>query len=88
MLTLDNIVTMNKTMVSYHTPSTTRRSKQRIKKGLPGSVKAKVHVSRTKQMVLVFYDSKRLVYMHAIPRDVTIDANYTVVVPKRRGLRW
>jgi hypothetical protein len=39
-------------------------------------------------MVIVFFDSKRLVHMYAIPRGVTIDANFTVVVPRRRGLRW
>jgi hypothetical protein len=65
-------------MVSYHTPEKKRQSKQWIKKGLLGLVKAKVLASRTKQMVLAFFYSKGLVYMHIIPRGITIYANYTV----------
>jgi hypothetical protein len=38
MAMLDNIVTMDETMVSYHTPKTERQLKQWIKKGLPGPV--------------------------------------------------
>ncbi len=61
---LDNIVMMDKTMVSYHTCQTKRQSKQWIKKGLPGPVKAKVHASCTKWMVLALFDSKGLVYLY------------------------
>jgi predicted HAD superfamily phosphohydrolase YqeG len=64
---LDNIVTMDETMVSYHSPQTKRQSKQWIKKGLPGPVKAKVAASRTKQMVLAFFDRKGLVYTNIVP---------------------
>ncbi len=59
---LDNIITMDETMVSCHTPETKRLSKQWIKKGLPGPVKSKVLASCNKQMVLAFFDKKGLAY--------------------------
>ncbi len=47
---LNNIVTMDESAVSLHTPETKRQSKQWVKKGQPGPLKAKVHASRSKQM--------------------------------------
>jgi histone-lysine N-methyltransferase SETMAR len=76
MAMLDRIVTMDETMVSYHTPEMKKASKQWIKKGLPGPIKAKVHASRTKQMLLAFFESKGLIYTHIVPRGSTINANY------------
>jgi hypothetical protein len=67
---------MDETMVSYHTPETKKASKQWIKKGLPGPIKAKLHASRTKQMLLAFFDSKGLIYTHIVPRGSTINADY------------
>jgi hypothetical protein len=58
MAMLDNIVVMDETMLSNHSPQTKRQSKKWIKKGLPGPVKAKVAVSRTKQMLLTIFDEK------------------------------
>jgi hypothetical protein len=43
--------------------------------GLLGPMTARVHASCTKQLVLLFFVS-----MHIIPMDITIDANYTMVV--------
>jgi hypothetical protein len=48
---LDLIVTMNESSVSIHTLQTKQYSKQWVGKGTPGPIKAKVHVSRMKQMV-------------------------------------
>jgi len=73
---LDCIVTMDETMVSYHTPETKKQSKQWVKKGLPGPIKAKVHASRTKQMVLAFFDSKGLIYTNIVPRGTTVNSAY------------
>jgi hypothetical protein len=53
---LNNIVTMDESAVSFNTPETKSVSKQWVKKGQPGPRKAKVHVTRTKKMVLVFFD--------------------------------
>jgi hypothetical protein len=41
-------------------------------------VKAKVHASRTKQMVIAFFDSKRMVYTNYVPRGKTLNANYVI----------
>jgi histone-lysine N-methyltransferase SETMAR len=80
MAMLDNIMTMDETMVSYHTPQIKRQSKQWIKKGSPGPVKAKVAASCTKQVLVAFFDNKELVYTHIVPRGITINANYTIIV--------
>ncbi len=77
---LDNIVTMDETMVSYHTPETKKQSKQWMAKGKPGPIKARIQASRTKQMILAFFDNKGLVYSHIIPRGVPINADYIVKV--------
>ena len=75
---LDDIVTMDETMVSFHTPETKKQSKQWILKGKPGPLKAKVQASRTKQMVLAFFDSKGLIFTNIVPRGSTVNARYIV----------
>lgn len=75
---LDNIVTMDESAVSFHTPETKRQSMQWLPKGQPGPIKAKVHATRTKQMVLCFFDSKGLIYTNYVPRGTTVNANYIV----------
>jgi histone-lysine N-methyltransferase SETMAR len=77
---LDCIVTMDETMVSYHTPETKKQSKQWIPKGQPGPLKARVHASRTKQMVAAFFDSRGLIYTHIVPKGAAINAAYTIKV--------
>jgi hypothetical protein len=76
---LDSIVTMDKTMVCYHTPQSKKQSQQWIQKGQPGPIKAKVQASRTKQMLLAFFDSKGLICMHIVPRGSTVNAAYMVL---------
>jgi hypothetical protein len=44
-----------------------QQSKQRLKKGIPGPVKERVHDTRTKTMVLTFFDSKGMVYNNYVP---------------------
>jgi hypothetical protein len=75
---LDNIVAMDESVVSFHTPETKQQSMQWLPKGQPGPVKAKVHATRTKQMVLAFFDSKGLIYTNYVPRGTTVNANYIV----------
>ncbi len=76
---LDSIVTMDETMVCYHTPKSKKQSQQWIQKGQPGPIKAKVQASRTKQMLLAFFDSKGLICMHIVPRGSTVNAAYMVL---------
>ena len=50
---MDNIMIMDETMVSYHTPRTKKKhSKQWIKKGQPGPIKARAHSGLTKHLLL------------------------------------
>ncbi len=73
---LNNIVTMDESAVSFHTPETKRASKEWVKKGLPGPRKAKVHATRTNKMVLVFFDAKGVIYTNYIPKGETVNAEY------------
>jgi hypothetical protein len=73
---LNNIVTMDESAVSFHTPETKRASKEWVKKGLPGPRKAKVHATRTKKMVLVFFDAKGVIYTNYVPKGETVNAEY------------
>ncbi len=77
---LDAIVTMDQTMVSYHTPKTKKQGKQWIPRGQPGSLKARVHASLTKQMVVAFFDLRSMIYTHIIPRGTSINTDYTIKV--------
>jgi hypothetical protein len=43
-------------------------------------IKARVHKSRMKQMVMAFFDSRGLIYTHIAPRGATINADYTIMV--------
>jgi histone-lysine N-methyltransferase SETMAR len=78
MAMLDRIVTMDESAVSFHTPQTKQQSKQWLVKGAPGLIKAKVHASRSKQMVLAFFDSKGLICTNYVPKGSTVTASYIV----------
>jgi hypothetical protein len=78
MAMLDRIVTLDKSAVLFHTPQTKQQSKQWHVKGQSGLTKAKVHVSRMKQMVLAFFDSKGLIYTNYVPRGTTVNTKYSV----------
>jgi histone-lysine N-methyltransferase SETMAR len=75
---LDLIVTMDESAVSFHTPESKMQSKQWTKKGQPGPIKAKVHATRNKQMVLAFFDNEGLIYTNYVPKGQTVNANYIV----------
>ncbi len=49
-------------------------------RGQPGLLKAWVHPSRTKQMVVVFFDLRGMIYTHIVPRGAFINAAYTIKV--------
>jgi hypothetical protein len=80
MAMLDCIVTMDKTVVSYHTPETKKQSKQwiTVKKGHHGTIKARVHASSTKQTLLLFFDNKGQIYTNIMTRGSMVNANYIV----------
>jgi histone-lysine N-methyltransferase SETMAR len=75
---LDNIVTMDELAVSFHMPESKQQSKQWLVKGSPSLIKAKVHATRKKQMVLAFFDSKGLIYTNFVPRGRTVNSAYII----------
>jgi histone-lysine N-methyltransferase SETMAR len=80
---LGKIITMDKSAVSMHTPETKLQSRQWLKKGTPGPIKAKVVVSHTKQMLLAFFDDKGMVYTNHVPRGATMNADYIISALKK-----
>ena len=80
---LKKVITMDESAVSFHTPETKRQSKQWIKKGEPGPVKAKVHATRTKQMVVCFMDQDGLIYTNYVPRGRSVTGAYTIECLKK-----
>ncbi len=75
---LGKIITMDELAVSMHKPEMKLQSRQWLKKDTPGLIKAKVVVSRTKQMVLTFFDDKGMVYMNHVPRGATVNTDYII----------
>jgi hypothetical protein len=73
---LNNIVIMDESAISFRTPEMKRPLKQWLKKGQPGPLKAKVHASRMKQMVLIFFDAKGVIYTNFVPKGETVNASY------------
>ena len=73
---LNKIVTMDESMVAFHTPETKEQSKQWLPKGTPGPLKAKSQASRQKQMVLAFFDCKGMIYTNMVPRGQTVNGQY------------
>ncbi len=66
-----------------------------LKRGQPGPVKAKVHTSRTKQMLLAFFDSQGLIYSHIVPKGSSVNGKFNVKALgnflkqwRSKGLRW
>jgi histone-lysine N-methyltransferase SETMAR len=87
MAMLDSRVTMDESAVSFYTPEFKMQSKQWTKRGKPGPIKAKVHATRSKQMVLAtrskqmvlaFFDNEGLIYTNYVLKGQTVNANYIV----------
>ncbi len=58
------ILTMNKSAVLIHNPEKKLQSRQWLKKGAPGPMKAKVVTNHIKQMVLSFFNDKGTYGVH------------------------
>jgi hypothetical protein len=56
-------------------PGNQKESMQWVKKGQPGSVIARVQLTRSKQMVLVFFNAKGFIYTN-ISSGKTVNVNY------------
>ena len=77
-----SVITMDETMVAFHTPETKQRSKQWLPKGSPAPVKAKVIASR-KQMVLSFFDHQGLIFQRFAPLGTSINGDFIIEVLKK-----
>jgi [histone H3]-lysine36 N-dimethyltransferase SETMAR len=69
---------MDKSALSKHTPETKKQSKQRLKKGVPGPVKPKVHAWRIKLMVITFFDSQVTILSNYIFAGQTVNSIWLV----------
>jgi uncharacterized protein YaeQ len=56
---------------------------QWLTKGAPGPKRTKVIASCTKQMVLAFFDNKRMVYTNHVPRGATVNVDYIICTLKK-----
>ena len=80
---LTRIVTMDETIVSFHTTETNKKqSKQWTPKRQPGSIKARVHATKKKQMVTVFFDAVGPVYTHITKKGSSVTGASAVKVLK------
>ena len=75
---LNKIVTMDESAVSFHTPETKAQSKQWLPKGAPGPIKARVHASRKKQMILAFFDNQGMIYTNYLEMGKIVNADYII----------
>ena len=71
---------MEETMVRLHTPETKKQSKRWVPRGQPGPVKACVQASRTKHMVLAFFDTGCLIYSNIVPKGTAVNSAYILKV--------
>jgi hypothetical protein len=74
---LDCIITMDETMVSFHTPEMKKQSKQWCSQG-PASPLKGGHFSQTKQMVMEFFYSCGLIFLYIRPSATFINATNTI----------
>ena len=63
-------------IISMHTPETKKPIQVVAKKGIPGPIKAKVHATLTKQMVIAFFDTQGMVNTNCVPMGETVNAAF------------
>ena len=73
---LRQIITMDESTVAFHTPETKQQSKQWLLRGTPGPLKARVHASRRKQMVMAFFDFRGMIYQLYVPENTKVNGEY------------
>ena len=75
---LHNIEMMDESAVFFHMPETKNQSKQWVMKGQPGPIKARVHASWQKLMLLAYFDTDSVIYTDYMPRGKTVNAKYII----------
>ncbi len=67
-MVLNNVVTVDESTVSFHTPEKKWQSRQWVKNGKPGPSKARVARFKDEAIVLVFFDAKGIYLFELLPQ--------------------
>ena len=85
---LDVLVTCNESLIySYH-PETKRQSSQWKHAGSPRPKKARQSKSTHKLLIIPFFDSTGMIYMHWVPTEQTVNKKYYVEVLRELRKRF
>ncbi len=76
MLRLENIVTMDKTMVCHHTPEIKKISHAVGPKGTSGPYKGKGPCQQDQEVLFTFLETKDLIYSHIVPKGLAVNGKY------------
>ena len=75
---LDALVTCNESWIYYYDPETKRQSSQWKPAGSPRPKKARQSKSTHKLLMIPFFDSTGMIYMHWVPTGQTVNKEYYV----------
>ena len=76
----DTLVTYDESWIYCYDPETKRQSSQWKHAGFPKSKKARESKSTHKLLMIHFFDSTGMIYMHWVPTLQTVNKEYYVVV--------
>ena len=80
---LDALVTCDESWIYCYDSETKRQSSQLKHAGSPGPKKARQSKSTHKLLMIPFFDSTGMIYMHWIPTEQTVNKEYYVEFRKR-----
>ena len=86
----DAVVTCDESWTSCYDPETKKQSSQWKHAGSPRPKKAKQIKSTYKLLMIPFFDSNGMIYMHWVPTGQTVNKEYYVEVQRefRKRFRW
>ena len=87
---LDALVTCDESLIYCYNPETKRQSSQWKHAGSPRPKKARQSKSTHKVLMIPFFDSTGMIYMHWVPTGQTINKEYYIEVLRefRRRFCW
>ena len=87
---LDALVTCDESWIYCYDPETKRQSSQWKHAGSPTPKKARQCKSTQKLLMILFFDSTGMIYMHWVPTGQTVNKEYYVEVLRefRKRFRW
>ena len=86
---LDALVTCDESWIYCYDPDTKRQSSQWKHAGSPRPKKARQSKSTQKLMMIPFFDSMGIIYIHWVPTGITVNKEYYIEVLRefRKGFR-